>query len=160
MTVSAVPWAWASARHAKTNTHIMPATNALFMSDFSLICAFTRLRGGAYHKRQRELPGSLDDGVEIQIVGAEELAFLDGLPATTRRTTIQRMIKLQPAMLIIPNAYDCCKKASCFRSWIIQESCRSSRMERSTPRTPRHSEGSSTRERRSSRWSGSKVKTF
>jgi len=36
----------------------------------------------------------------IQILGAEELAFLDGLPATTRRTTVQRMFKLQPAVLI------------------------------------------------------------
>lgn len=43
---------------------------------------------------------------KIQIVGAEELAFLDGLPATTRRTTIQRMIKLQPAMLIVTRGLD------------------------------------------------------
>ncbi len=38
---------------------------------------------------------------KIQILGAEELAFLDGLPANTRRTTIQRMVKVQPAVLIL-----------------------------------------------------------
>jgi HPr kinase/phosphorylase len=38
---------------------------------------------------------------KIQILGAEELAFLDSLPATTRRTTIQRMVKVQPAVLIV-----------------------------------------------------------
>jgi HPr kinase/phosphorylase len=38
---------------------------------------------------------------KIQILGAEELAFLDALPATTRRVTIQRMVKLQPAVLVL-----------------------------------------------------------
>jgi HPr kinase/phosphorylase len=38
---------------------------------------------------------------KIQILGVEEIAFLDALPAATRRTTIQRMNKLQPAVLIV-----------------------------------------------------------
>lgn len=38
---------------------------------------------------------------KIQILGVEEIAFLDALPAATRRTTIQRMNKLQPALLIV-----------------------------------------------------------
>lgn len=38
---------------------------------------------------------------KIQILGAEELAFLDGLSAIERRTTIQRMIKVQPAVLVV-----------------------------------------------------------
>ncbi|MFO1494340.1 MAG: HPr(Ser) kinase/phosphatase [Lysobacterales bacterium] len=38
---------------------------------------------------------------KIQILGAEEIAFLDGLPVTNRRTTVQRIMKLQPAVLIV-----------------------------------------------------------
>ncbi len=38
---------------------------------------------------------------KIQILGVEEITFLDALPAATRRTTIQRMNKLQPAVLIV-----------------------------------------------------------
>jgi HPr kinase/phosphorylase len=38
---------------------------------------------------------------KIQILGAEELAFLESLPANTRRATIQRMVKVQPAVLIV-----------------------------------------------------------
>ena len=38
---------------------------------------------------------------KIQVLGNEELAFLDGLTPGNRRTTIQRMIKLQPAALVI-----------------------------------------------------------
>jgi HPr kinase/phosphorylase len=38
---------------------------------------------------------------KIQILGAEELAFLDALTPTNRRTNVQRMIKLQPAALIV-----------------------------------------------------------
>jgi HPr kinase/phosphorylase len=37
---------------------------------------------------------------KIQILGAEELAFLDALSVTARRTNVQRMIKLQPAALV------------------------------------------------------------
>lgn len=38
---------------------------------------------------------------KIQILGAEELAFIDGLSAIERRTTIQRMVKVQPAVLVV-----------------------------------------------------------
>ena len=38
---------------------------------------------------------------KIQILGAEELTFLDSLPATTRRATILRMVKVQPAVLVV-----------------------------------------------------------
>ncbi|MCB1598597.1 MAG: HPr(Ser) kinase/phosphatase [Lysobacterales bacterium] len=37
---------------------------------------------------------------KIQILGAEELAFLDALGVTARRTNVQRMMKLQPAALV------------------------------------------------------------
>jgi HPr kinase/phosphorylase len=43
---------------------------------------------------------------KIQILGAEELAFLDALPANTRRATIQRMVKVQPAVLIMARGLD------------------------------------------------------
>jgi HPr kinase/phosphorylase len=38
---------------------------------------------------------------KIQILGAEEIAYLDSLPANTRRANIQRMVKVQPAVLIV-----------------------------------------------------------
>ncbi|GMU43405.1 MAG: HPr(Ser) kinase/phosphatase [Xanthomonadales bacterium] len=38
---------------------------------------------------------------KIQIIGAEEVEFLDGQPASKRRAILQRMFKLQPAVLAI-----------------------------------------------------------
>ncbi len=38
---------------------------------------------------------------KLQVIGSEEMAFLDSLTPGNRRTTIQRMIKLQPAALVI-----------------------------------------------------------
>ena len=43
---------------------------------------------------------------KIQILGAEEIAFLDGLTAVERRTTIQRMVKVQPAVLVVARSID------------------------------------------------------
>ena len=43
---------------------------------------------------------------KVQILGAEELAFLDGLSAIERRTTIQRMVKVQPAVLVVTRGRD------------------------------------------------------
>ena len=43
---------------------------------------------------------------KIQILGAEEIAFLDGLPVTNRRTTVQRIMKLQPAVVIVARNLD------------------------------------------------------
>ena len=43
---------------------------------------------------------------KIQILGAEELAFIDGLTAIERRTTIQRMVKVQPAVLVVTRGRD------------------------------------------------------
>ena len=43
---------------------------------------------------------------KIQILGAEELAFLEGLTAIERRTTIQRMVKVQPAVLVVTRGLD------------------------------------------------------
>lgn len=43
---------------------------------------------------------------KVQILGAEELAFLDGLSAIERRTTIQRMVKVQPAVLVVTRGLD------------------------------------------------------
>jgi HPr kinase/phosphorylase len=38
---------------------------------------------------------------KIQILGGEEMTYLDGLPAATRRATLTRMLKLQPAAILI-----------------------------------------------------------
>lgn len=38
---------------------------------------------------------------KVQILGAEELAFLDSLSPTLRRSNLQRIVKLQPAALIV-----------------------------------------------------------
>lgn len=43
---------------------------------------------------------------KVQILGAEELAFLDGLSAIERRATIQRMVKVQPAVLVVTRGRD------------------------------------------------------
>lgn len=43
---------------------------------------------------------------KIQIVGAEEIEFLDAQPPGNRRSTVQRMFKLQPAVLVITRGID------------------------------------------------------
>lgn len=61
-----------------------------------------RIEIGEGRQRRPSLVGYLNliHPNKIQIFGAEEMTFLDSLPATTRRTTIQRMMKLQPAVLV------------------------------------------------------------
>lgn len=67
-----------------------------------------RIEIGEGRQRRPSLVGYLNliHPNKIQILGAEEIAFLDGLPVTNRRTTVQRIMKLQPAVVIVARNLD------------------------------------------------------